>query len=786
LANPIEDSLRSTTTRAVFAIVALTILAPALGGSTQLWAQGALAIGAGLLMLVLPRRRSLGLIPNLLFSALFLIALTGFLPARWFTPLDWRIDMLKLEAQLPPTRSLQPWLTLQWSCFLLLALAWAYYLASFRWSRRMRETACITFAIAVLVLSAALTVAYITKLRVPFWPAVKEFGFFPNRNQTSNVLGLGGVMIYALGLQRFQEDRKYWWLWFASLSLLCWALIIDGSRAGIILFFCGALAVHIFWWTVTKERRRPLFAFGGLALLIALFLVDGGATLVRFGKETAGFFSPSQNFRLSIYRDAINLIGKSPMLGFGLGNFWPLFALNRNYSASISQVAHPESDWLWSAVDLGSIGLLLGLVLFFWWLKQCPPFDAGTNRLLRVAAMICGIAFAVHGVFDVSGHRPGALWPAIFFASIAIHPGNEYRRSKVAATIFRITGVLLIAIGSWWIASVCGAKALPTTATVERLRSQMDAAIAREDYSRLMRVASEALTIAPLDWELYFKRGVAEAGSFRADSEVQRDFAIARYLLPNWPDLYLKQGIVWLDLDEPDRAFGVWEEGMQHFPEMAPALYADIFGSVKSDTALRDRWRKLGESDKRCLLVFLRSADNTEFQIELQELLADDRELRAYTPDELKTLLAVWYEKGDKLWLAQTLQEHPDWKKIAWRQLARVYADYQDYRQAFETADQFLPQIDKDNAEPSSSAESPVELALRFRSNPTDPSVGEALARALAKEGNIDDALLTLRVVRDLPDSPKYVRALEARLWAKKQAWKRAWNVIAPLVSAQE
>jgi tetratricopeptide (TPR) repeat protein len=173
-----------------------------------------------------------------------------------------------------------------------------------------------------------------------------------------------------------------------------------------------------------------------------------------------------------------------------------------------------------------------------------------------------------------------------------------------------------------------------------------------------------------------------------------------------------------------------------------------------------------------------------EFQIELQQLLADDRTLRVFTPDERKLLFTLWYGKGDKLWLAQTLQEHPEWKKIAWRQLARAYADYQDYRQAFETADQFLPQID--NAESSSASESPVELALRFRNNPTDPRVGEALALALAREGKIAGALSTLRAMRDLPGSSKYLPALEGRLWAKEQDWKRAWNAVAPLVSAQE
>ena len=744
-----------------------------MGGSTELWAAAILAIGAGFLLLLAPPQRSLGLIPNLCLAALFSIALTAFLPMTLFNLPDWWIDLFKMGASLPDTRSPQPWLTLQWTCFLLMALAWIYFLASFEWSRRQRENACVVFGVAILALAAALTVSFVIKLRIPFWPDTREFGFFPNRNQSSNVLGLGGVMIYGLGLQRFQENRKYWWVWFASLSLVCWALILNYSRAGIILFFFGALAVHIFWWMTAKERRRPLVAFGGLALLIALFLVDGGATLLRFGKETTGFFLPSQNLRLLIYHDAIALIGKSPLLGIGLGNFRPIFALNRNYSANLSQAAHPESDWLWSAADMGAIGLVLGLVLFFWWLKQCPPFNAGTSRLLRAAAMICAIAFAIHGLFDVSGHRLGALWPAIFFASIAIHPGNEYRRSKAAPIIFRIIGALLIAIGCWWIASVCGVKAPPTTATVERLRSQAEAAVAAEDYDRVMTVTSAALTIAPLDWEFYFRRGVAEAGLFHARSETKRDFAIARYLLPTWPDLYLKEGTVLLSVGEPDLAFDVWEEGMRRIPSEAPHLYSQIFGLIESDTALLDDWRQLGQTNKECLLIFLQNAGPFEFQIELQGLLSENPRLQSFSATELGALFSAWYQKGDKLWLAETLRENPDWQTIAWRELARAYADKQDYRQACETVQKFeeRPEIAERHAE-----ESLDKLAARFRVNRTDIDDGLALYFAQAREGQIDAALRTVRELAALPDGPKYLYYLEAQLWAQKGEWKDAWQ----------
>ena len=44
-------------------------------------------------------------------------------------------------------------------------------------------------------------------------------------------------MIYANAFQHLQRGRKQGWFWLSGLGLICWALILNYSRAGIILFF---------------------------------------------------------------------------------------------------------------------------------------------------------------------------------------------------------------------------------------------------------------------------------------------------------------------------------------------------------------------------------------------------------------------------------------------------------------------------------------------------------------------------------------------------------------------
>ena len=41
--------------------------------------------------------------------------------------------------------------------------------------------------------------------------------------------------------------------------------------------------------------------------------------------------------------------------------------------------------------------------------------------------------------------------------------------------------------------------------------------------------------------------------------------------------------------------------------EKAPAALFGIFALIKDDADLRDRWRQLGESDRRCLIDFCQS-----------------------------------------------------------------------------------------------------------------------------------------------------------------------------------
>ena len=86
------------------------------------------------------------------------------------------------------------------------------------------------------------------------------------------------------------------------------------------------------------------------------------------------------------------------------------------------------------------------------------------------------MAFALHGLVDVSGHRAGAAWPALFLLSVAMNPRRPGEPRAWVAPVFRLFGGLLAALAVWWLASDRWAWGPPTTRTLARLDGRLQKA----------------------------------------------------------------------------------------------------------------------------------------------------------------------------------------------------------------------------------------------------------------------------------------------------------------------
>jgi O-antigen ligase/tetratricopeptide (TPR) repeat protein len=763
-------------------VALLTIAAPALGGATSLWGQALLAIATGCLFLVKPPSCSLGAVFNGAAIALILLAGVAFLPADWWVGDDWRARLAHIAGlQLPTTRSPQPWLTWEAVGCLLLALAWAYYLFGYVWNRKSAMPALRVFGCGIVVLAAAALFGFFTGHKVPFWPETGNsgvnFGFFPNRNQTANVLALGGIMVNALAFEALRNRRKSSAFWFTCLGMIGVALVIAYSRSGIVLFFGGIAVWALISTRLSTSTQSAAIAVSGAVLLLTALFLFGGETFQRFQAETTVML---RDFRLLIQWDAWKLASGAPWFGHGLGNFEGLFAMAREQSRMGNRAIHPESDWMWAAVEMGWLAPAILLGLFALWLKRCFPFEHGTAPLLRSAALIGGIGFVCHGLVDVSGHRLGSLWPALFLMSLALHPESARAPQAWVRPVFRLLGVLLIALGGWWLASLW--LPLPTSASLQRTNARIDDAITRNQPGEVIDSATEALRLEPLDSNLYFQRARAWAVTY-SNSQADRDFAIARALEPNWSEMCFDEGKLWLELDEPDRALDAWEEALRRPTDDQDGLFRRMLEATRTRYEVRDVLRIWSRAKRSYLLLYLETAARLEFELESDQLLAEDSTLQSFSPQQRNQFFRIWSQRRELSRLGPLLLAKPEWETGSWPYIARFYAEQGDFETACETVRKFAampvtPSIENRQTLP--------ELEREFYVKSKDLVNGLALFGAQTKAGKLDDAAATLDVLKKEASPPRYLFVLDFDLHVQRQDWERAWLAWIAFESAPE
>jgi tetratricopeptide (TPR) repeat protein len=758
-----------------YCLLVLAIVAPALGGSAEVWAQGVLALGVAGILLLFPPEQSLGRWLNLIFVALAALPLTAFLPSRWTGVPAWQSGLpADFPTSLGSLRTPQPWITAQAVLTHWLVLSVVYLALSHCWSAATRPKVIGLYIFGIFAITVAYLGAFWTRGHIPFWPAESEFfGFFPNRNHTSQVMAMAGIMMCATAVEAFRRGHAIGALWLMPLPVMLYALICNYSRAGIILFFVGILAFLIWNACHSRPRRPAIIGLNVILVLFGLFFVFGGKTLQRFGSETLAPFSAGKDFRVQVHRDAMALSMKSPLLGIGLQNFGSVFQMARTASASQYLAVQPESDWLWTAVELGWVAPVLlcwGGVLY---LRRCLPLERGTHPGLRMAAIVTALAFAVHSIYEVAGHFLGAVIPAVFLASTAIHPRDRGYASAWMRPFFRLIGGVMALAGVWWLASAVGATFFPTTRTVEVLKRQIQLASGQQDFDQVISKSNDLLRLAPLDAEAHFDLAQAYALTERR-READAAFDAARGLRPVWVDLCIREGNFWYGLGDWSRCRVGWDAALRRDLSGAPQLYSGLLGETSGNKEVRETLRQWARRGPEMFLTFFNQANPAEFKSELDELLNSDPELAGFHSDQLVRLFEVWARLGDQSRLSMEIRKHPAWEVIGWRWLVKEYVVKRNFELAYRTA---LPHVTVPRL-PSVGSGSLTEIRRRWTLFPDDFAAAFQVYSGEAATGGYDDALTTLWKVTAITDCPVYFHYLKAQILARSERWEEAWSAL--------
>jgi O-antigen ligase/tetratricopeptide (TPR) repeat protein len=762
------SSFSSAPLAGVFSLL-IAVAAAWLAVASQPWAQTLLIAAVALLYLASPPSGHLPRPVLFLFGAAMLLALTAFLPlGSWEESI--RRPFLDQGIALPVTLSAQPWLSLEDAVLLFTSLLWAWNCFEAKFSLAQRKFLLAAFlASAVAVAVSSLTRDTPLAPALPDWS--QQIGQFPNRNQTGDLLMMAGIGCFARALSDLLNRKKRGLIWMALTGLFTAAIIENGSRGAAVLLGLGLLLLFGF---TGKLRRHGLTSWFVVAVVIVaalcLFYYEGSIILSRF-RDLLG---NTQGGRLQIYQDTLLMISRSPWWGVGLGNFMGFFNVHRPFTGKDDWYAlHPESDWLWLGAEMGVGGLLVFALLVFFAFRIYlgkSPFPVLTHASLTIA-----IAFLLHSLFDVGGHRTGAVWTCLFLVGLGAFRPNSTPVYRVPRFLLRLAGLFLLAVALLRVQSMSTQPWMPTRGSQAEIESLVpDEPSAPEQKALLDR----ALGWAPLEWRLYYQRGVVaeRTNQFSAAAD---DFRRCLFLDPSTSTLPLSIADV-CRLNNLPAALQAWREALRRCRGAArDPVYQHIFENPDLDERTRLQLATLAGDDPELGMIAVVNQYPADFDWSRENFLASNPSLHGVTPALAQRFFNLWAQAGDAAQLADEWPEHPEWAAAGWRAHAQALARIGLFDAAVRAALEGLPPPRLPNAKPVSLQDAQQAALLQ----PQDSLTGIQLYLAQSAAGQSDAALKTLQGVDQLPDAPPYVAYLLARDLLAAGQNQAAWNAVEPLLS---
>ena len=249
-------------------------------------------------------------------------------------------------------------------------------------------------------------------------------GYYFNRNITSinNLFHLQFLLYLILNSKS---------LFIRSISALVSFLIlyitfILASRMGIILLLILSI-FYLFSLIIEKRKLKDIFKtqFGilivplVLSFLLSIFnlgLDSNTNPINRINSITAS--EQSANGRLRYYEQSSDLFFKSPLIGLGLGS-WKIKSVDTDKENILSYVIPytVHNDFLENAVELGLIGLILFILIFY-----LPIKESISNYLKSHDSFtLCLIAIIIIYIVDSNINFPAIRSSQLFFLAIFIN-----------------------------------------------------------------------------------------------------------------------------------------------------------------------------------------------------------------------------------------------------------------------------------------------------------------------------------------------------------------------------
>lgn len=337
--------------------------------------------------------------------------------------------------------------------FQLLALTLAGILLLRYVSTERRMRTLISVVIAVAVASALFgilrqTTQHSPGFGLPIIAPGQGYGQFINRNHFAFLMEMGFGLTLGLILGGGVK-REHAMIYFAALLPIWTALVLCGSRGGLVAMLAQVIVAVLLFGIVTDIRSATSNSSRALSLvrskfaqlaLIAILMggvlfgtlwMGGDQLASRLATTSSEFTTSKDESREGVKRNEVwattwRMFTANPILGVGLGAYWARVPEFHDASGSMTpQEAH--NDYLELLASGGLLGLALGVWFAVALFRRTRASLQSPNRFRRAAcfgATIGMAGIAVHSLMDFGLHM---MANALVFTTLVVIAASKPR-----------------------------------------------------------------------------------------------------------------------------------------------------------------------------------------------------------------------------------------------------------------------------------------------------------------------------------------------------------------------
>lgn len=218
-----------------------------------------------------------------------------------------------------------------------------------------------------------------------------------------NLIGVSLAMILPLAIALFlsAQHRLERTTIGLSIFVMIIILILTQSRLGMAALVAASSITLL---AVRPRLRRPALLLFGIIALILIFLGPDRVINV-LTSNFAGRGFGSWDSRVTVWANALRVIGDFPFTGIGLSTFYPVATYMYVFDFSPTWIfGHTHGIYLQMGVDFGLAGFLSFLGIMLTALVLGHPFrrdkHASSLRTLRAGVWTSLLTYALFGLFD--------------------------------------------------------------------------------------------------------------------------------------------------------------------------------------------------------------------------------------------------------------------------------------------------------------------------------------------------------------------------------------------------